>query len=100
MESANRTVSVHYRTAAVGGVNVFYCEAGPASAPVVLLLHGFPSSSCMFRDLIPRLSDADRGAAPLIDRSHRVEPKSRKSHPRTQHRGHSPESLARPTGGI
>ncbi len=76
MESATRTMSVHYRTAAVGDVNVFYREAGPDSAPVVLLLHGFPSSSRMFRDLIPRLSDADRGAAPLIDRSHRVEPKS------------------------
>jgi pimeloyl-ACP methyl ester carboxylesterase len=64
MESANRTGPVHYRTAAVGGVNVFYREAGPDSGPVVLLLHGFPSSSRMFRDLIPRLSDAYHVIAP------------------------------------
>ena len=64
MESASRTGPVHYRTAAVGGVNVFYREAGPDSRPVVLLLHGFPSSSRMFRDLIPRLSDAYRVIAP------------------------------------
>ena len=64
MESANRTGPVHYRTAAVGGVNVFYREAGPDGGPVVLLLHGFPSSSRMFRDLIPRLSDAYRVIAP------------------------------------
>jgi len=64
MESASRTGPVYYRTAAVGGVNVFYREAGPDSGPVVLLLHGFPSSSRMFRDLIPRLSDAYRVIAP------------------------------------
>jgi len=64
MESADRTGPVHYRTAAVGGVNVFYREAGPDSGPVVLLLHGFPSSSRMFRDLIPRLSDAYHVIAP------------------------------------
>ena len=64
MEYTNRTGPVHYRTAAVGGVNVFYREAGPDSAPVVLLLHGFPSSSRMFRDLIPRLSDAYHVIAP------------------------------------
>jgi len=64
MESANRTGPVHYRTAAVGGVSVFYREAGPDSAPVVLLLHGFPSSSRMFRDLIPRLADAYHLIAP------------------------------------
>ena len=64
MESANRTGPVHYRTAAVGGVNVFYREAGPDSGPAVLLLHGFPSSSRMFRDLIPRLSAAYHVIAP------------------------------------
>ena len=64
MESASRTWPAHYRTAAVGGVNVFYREAGPDSGPVVLLLHGFPSSSRMFRDLIPRLSDAYHVIAP------------------------------------
>ena len=40
----------------VGGVKVFYREAGPPTAPTVLLLHGNPSSSFMFRDLIPRLA--------------------------------------------
>jgi pimeloyl-ACP methyl ester carboxylesterase len=64
MESAHRAGPVHYRTAAVGGVNVFYREAGPKDAPVVLLLHGFPSSSRMFRDLIPRLADAYHLIAP------------------------------------
>jgi pimeloyl-ACP methyl ester carboxylesterase len=38
------------------GVQMFYREAGPADAPVILLLHGFPTSSFMFRDLIPRLA--------------------------------------------
>jgi pimeloyl-ACP methyl ester carboxylesterase len=64
MESTNHTRPVHYRTAAVDDVDVFYREAGPDSGPVVLLLHGFPSSSRMFRDLIPRLSDAYRIIAP------------------------------------
>ena len=43
----------HYRTATVDGVSIFYREAGPANGPVVLLLHGFPTSSHMFRNLIP-----------------------------------------------
>jgi pimeloyl-ACP methyl ester carboxylesterase len=46
------------------GVNVFYREAGPASAPVILLLHGFPTSSFQFRDLMPRLADRYRVIAP------------------------------------
>jgi pimeloyl-ACP methyl ester carboxylesterase len=46
------------------GVEVFYREAGPADAPVVLLLHGFPSSSHMYRHLIPRLADRYRVIAP------------------------------------
>jgi pimeloyl-ACP methyl ester carboxylesterase/uncharacterized protein YciI len=49
--------ATHYRRAEVDGVEVFYREAGPRDAPVLLLLHGFPSSSRMFRDLIPWLSD-------------------------------------------
>lgn len=48
----------------VDGFEVFYREAGPADAPRVLLLHGFPSSSHMFRDLIPRLADKYRVVAP------------------------------------
>ncbi len=50
-------VVVHYRTMKIDGVDVFYREAGPANAPVVLLLHGFPTSSHMFRRLIPALGD-------------------------------------------
>ncbi len=46
------------------GVKVFYRAAGEPSAPVLLLLHGFPSSSFMFRELIPRLANAYRVIAP------------------------------------
>src|SRR5271163_618280 len=46
------------------GVQVFYRAAGDANAPVILLLHGFPSSSFMFRELIPRLADDYRVIAP------------------------------------
>src|SRR6201985_870215 len=46
------------------GVTVFYREAGPADAPVVLLLHGFPTSSFQYRELIPRLADKYRVIAP------------------------------------
>jgi pimeloyl-ACP methyl ester carboxylesterase len=56
--------SVSYRSVDVDGVRVFYREAGPADAPVLLLLHGFPSSSHMFRDLIPLLADQFRLVAP------------------------------------
>jgi pimeloyl-ACP methyl ester carboxylesterase len=55
---------VRYRSADVDGVDVFYRAAGPGDAPVVLLLHGFPTSSRMFRNLIPALSDAYRVIAP------------------------------------
>lgn len=54
----------HYRTATVDGVDIFYREAGPESAPVVLLLHGFPTSSHMFRNLIPLLADRYHVIAP------------------------------------
>ena len=46
------------------GVQVFYRAAGEVNAPVVLLLHGFPTSSFMFRELIPRLADQYRVIAP------------------------------------
>ena len=48
----------------VDGVNVFYREAGPEDAPVLLLLHGFPSSSFQFRELMPLLADKYRVIAP------------------------------------
>ena len=56
--------SVHYRTQQVGDVRVFYREAGPEDAPVLLLLHGFPTASHMFRDLMPQLADRYRVIAP------------------------------------
>ncbi len=53
-----------FRFADVDGSRVFYREAGPADGPAVLLLHGFPTSSHMFRDLIPHLSGPYRVIAP------------------------------------
>ena len=55
---------VNHRTIDVDGLNVFYRESGPADAPAILLLHGFPSASHMFRDLIPLLSRHFRVVAP------------------------------------
>lgn len=56
--------SVRYLTQKVGEVDVFYRESGSMDAPVILLLHGFPSASHMFRDLIPALADRYRVIAP------------------------------------
>jgi pimeloyl-ACP methyl ester carboxylesterase len=56
--------TIKYRTADVDGFTIFYREAGAAEAPKLLLLHGFPSASHMFRDLIPRLSDRFHIIAP------------------------------------
>jgi len=64
MSQANGISDVHYRTATIDGIDVAYREAGPSDGPVVLLLHGFPSSSRMFRNLIPQLSDRYRVIAP------------------------------------
>lgn len=57
-------MTVSYRTVQIDGTRVFYREAGPENGPVILLLHGFPSSSHMFRDLIPLLADSYRLVAP------------------------------------
>lgn len=54
----------HYRTATVEGLDVFYREAGDPSAPTILLLHGFPSSSHMFRQLLASLGDRYHLIAP------------------------------------
>lgn len=56
--------AVAIRRVEADGVNVFYREAGPKDAPVVLLLHGFPASSFQYRELIPRLADRYRVIAP------------------------------------
>ncbi|WP_022929348.1 alpha/beta fold hydrolase [Patulibacter americanus] len=56
--------TVHHRTVSVGDLDIFYREAGPADAPVLLLLHGYPTSSHMFRHLIPALADRYRVIAP------------------------------------
>jgi pimeloyl-ACP methyl ester carboxylesterase len=58
------TPTVFYRTLNVEGLEVFYREAGPRDAPTVMLLHGFPSSSHMFRNLIPMLADKYHVVAP------------------------------------
>ncbi len=53
-----------FHTVEADGVRVFYREAGPADAPVLLLLHGYPASSHMFRELIPRMATNYRVSAP------------------------------------
>src|SRR4051812_24255800 len=59
-----QTPKVTHRTVKVRGLDVFYREAGPKDAPAILLLHGFPTSSQMFRNLIPALADRYRLLAP------------------------------------
>ncbi|MFD1952147.1 alpha/beta fold hydrolase [Sphingomonas arantia] len=54
----------YHRTAKIAGIDIFYREAGSPDAPVVVLLHGFPSSSHMYRNLIPALADAYHVIAP------------------------------------
>jgi len=53
-----------HKTVKVNGLDIFYREAGPKNAPTILLLHGFPASSQMFRNLIPALSDRYHVIAP------------------------------------
>src|SRR5271165_1454338 len=55
---------VFYRTVKIDGLSIFYREAGPKDAPVILLLHGLPSSSRMFQSLLTRLSDKYHLIAP------------------------------------
>lgn len=56
--------AIAHRTIDVDGLTVFYREAGRRDAPVILLLHGFPTSSHMFRGLMPKLADRYRVVAP------------------------------------
>jgi pimeloyl-ACP methyl ester carboxylesterase len=60
----SRTHHASIHTVEVDGLKIFYREAGPAEAPVLLLLHGFPTSSLMFRELMPRLASGYRVIAP------------------------------------
>ena len=62
--SATRSMPVLSKTVTVNGLEIFYRESGPSDGPVVLLLHGFPSSSHMFRNLIPALAETNRVIAP------------------------------------
>lgn len=66
MKAQSETVAarVAYRTVKIDGLDIFYREAGPKDAPAVLLLHGFPTSSHMFRNLIPALADEFHLVAP------------------------------------
>jgi pimeloyl-ACP methyl ester carboxylesterase len=57
-------MKTHYRSVPVEGLDIFYRESGPPDKPAILLLHGFPSASHMFRDLIPELSGDYRVIAP------------------------------------
>jgi hypothetical protein len=54
--SPTKSYPVHYKTVAIDEQELFYREAGPTDAPVMLLLHGFPTSSNMFRNLIAKLA--------------------------------------------
>jgi pimeloyl-ACP methyl ester carboxylesterase len=56
--------AIKYRTIEIQGQSIFYREAGSPDAPTILLLHGFPTSSHMFRDLIPALADQFHLVAP------------------------------------
>ena len=65
METADPLIPrTSIRRVEADGVTVFYREAGPANSPAVLLLHGFPTSSFQYRELIPRLADRYRVIAP------------------------------------
>ncbi len=55
---------IHHRTVKAGALTIFYREAGPKDAPVILLLHGYPTSSFMFRKLIPTLAKKYHVIAP------------------------------------
>src|ERR1700736_3343905 len=59
-----KTSSVSFKTEEVNGFKIFYREAGDPGAPAVLLLHGFPTSSHMFRNLIPQLAHDYHVVAP------------------------------------
>ena len=63
-QQSHVATQTQHKTINVNGVDIFYREAGPANAPTILLLHGFPTSSHMFRNLMPQLSDRFHVIAP------------------------------------
>jgi len=63
-KASNSPTTVRHRTIKVDGLDVFYREAGREDAPTILLLHGFPTSSSLFRNLIPALADKYHLIAP------------------------------------
>ena len=64
VQADTATAVVEHQTATIDGLSIFYREAGPRDAPAIVLLHGFPSSSFMYRDLLPRLASRYRVIAP------------------------------------
>src|ERR1044072_3764668 len=60
----DHTYGVTFKTVNVQGLDIFYREAGPANAPLILFLHGFPSSSHMYRDILRDLSSSYHVIAP------------------------------------
>jgi pimeloyl-ACP methyl ester carboxylesterase len=62
--AAQKEYAVRYKTARINDLDIFYRDAGPQDAPAILLLHGFPTSSNMFRNLISRLASSFRVIAP------------------------------------
>jgi pimeloyl-ACP methyl ester carboxylesterase len=60
----NTTTRIKHKTVSIDALDIFYREAGPKDAPALLLLHGFPTSSQMFRNFIPALADSYRVVAP------------------------------------
>ena len=69
-EASSNATSVRYHTVSIDGVDVFYREAGRKDAPAVLLLHGFPTSSHMYRNLIPALADKYRVSEEHVGLAH------------------------------
>lgn len=61
---AETSTGVRYQTVSIDGLDIFYREAGNPEQPTLLLLHGFPTSSHMFRDLMPELADQFHLVAP------------------------------------
>src|ERR1044072_856830 len=62
--AATATPMVDYRTATADALSIFYRESGPRDAPTIVLLHGFPTSSFMYRDLLPQLASRYHVIAP------------------------------------